>query len=55
MPTDRFANVSREMTLLYNSKDRVAYCSIPKAASSTWCWHFIKLGLLSTYVVYRTL
>ena len=32
------------MALVYDDKDKVSYCAIPKVASSTWCWHFIKLG-----------
>ena len=32
-------------TLIYNPVDRVSYCPIAKVASSTWCNHFIKLGI----------
>ena len=31
------------MALIYDPKDKVSYCSVPKVASSTWCWHFIQL------------
>ena len=32
------------MNLMYNKKDKISYCAIPKVASSTWCWHSIQLG-----------
>ncbi|XP_023326363.1 carbohydrate sulfotransferase 11 isoform X2 [Eurytemora carolleeae] len=31
-------------SLVYDAQDEVSYCMIPKAASSTWCTHFIDLG-----------
>ena len=40
----QFSNGTRRMNLIYNGRDRIAYCAIPKVASSTWCWHFIQLG-----------
>ena len=35
------------MALVYDPVDSVAYCSVPKVASSTWCWHFIQLANIS--------
>ena len=35
------------MALVYDEPDKVAYCSVPKVASSTWCWHFIQLANMS--------
>ena len=35
------------MALIYDEPDKVAYCSVPKVASSTWCWHFIQLANMS--------
>ena len=49
-----FSNGTSRMSLMFNMKDRVAYCAVPKAASSTWCWHFIQLGKkgVSKYLPY---
>ena len=41
---ENFSNGTSRMALVYDDKDKVSYCAIPKVASSTWCWHFIKLG-----------
>ena len=41
---EQFSNGTSRMNLMYNKKDRISYCAIPKVASSTWCWHFIQLG-----------
>ena len=41
---EHFSNGTSRMALVYDEKDKVSYCAIPKVASSTWCWHFIKLG-----------
>ena len=35
------------MALIYDEPDKVAYCSVPKVASSTWCWHFTQLANMS--------
>ena len=45
----QFSNGTRRMNLIYNGRDRIAYCAIPKVASSTWCWHFIQLGKADFY------
>ena len=34
-----------KQNLLFDDKDKVAYCKIAKVATSTWCNHFIKLGI----------
>ena len=41
---EEFSNGTTRMNLIFNQKDKVAYCAVPKAASSTWCSHFIQLG-----------
>ena len=41
---ENFSNGTSGMALVYDDKDKVSYCAIPKVASSTWCWHFIKLS-----------
>ena len=41
---EHFSNGTSRMALVYDSQDSVSYCAIPKVASSTWCWHFIKLS-----------
>ena len=41
---EHFSNGTSRMALVYDEKDKVSYCAIPKVASSTWCWHFIKLS-----------
>ena len=41
---EAFSNGTSRMNLVYNKRDQIAYCAIPKVASSTWCWHFIQLG-----------
>ena len=46
---ENFSNGTSQMNLIYNKKDGVAYCAVPKAASSTWCWHFIQLGNFYTF------
>ena len=48
---EQFSNGTSRMNLVYNKKDRIAYCAIPKVASSTWCWHFIQLGKTEIVVV----
>jgi len=42
--SSQFGNAIINNTLVYDPQDQVAYCMIAKAASSTWCTHFINLA-----------
>ena len=39
-----------KQNLLYDDKDKVAYCKIAKVATNTWCNHFIKLGIYQIHI-----
>ena len=41
---DQFSNKTGKMMIMYDKYDKVDYCGVPKAASSTWCFQFIQLG-----------
>jgi len=42
-----FSNGTSRMALIYDEKDKISYCAVPKIASSTWCWHFIQMANIS--------
>ena len=47
---DKFTKKRKQ--LLYDKADNVAYCPVPKAASTTWTSYFLQLGQYKLYVKY---
>ena len=41
----KFGKKILKNSLIYDNKDGIGYCQIAKVASSTWCNHFIRLGM----------